>query len=49
MFIQIKHITKVVTPDEYDAVVCCDPLASCLAATGEDRRSEWTVWRDSGV
>ena len=32
--LQVKHVTKVVSPDEYDQAVCCDPLASIHAATG---------------
>ena len=34
---QLKHITAIVSPEEYDAAVLRDPSVSTLAATGDMR------------
>ncbi len=34
---QVKNITQVVSPEQYDAAVRADPMVSTLAATGDRR------------
>ncbi len=38
--LQIKHVTEVVGPDEYDEAVRRDPMVSALSATGDLRTGQ---------